>query len=46
MSSSPSSDTIEEGKKHAEEPIPDGTNTTIITDPVFEKNYGPLWFGS
>ncbi len=20
-------------------------NTTIITDPVFEKNYGPLWFG-
>ncbi len=19
--------------------------TTIITDPVFEKNYGPLWFG-
>ena len=32
MSSSPSSETIEEGKKHAEEPIPDGTNTTIITD--------------
>ena len=20
-------------------------DTTIITDPVFEKNYGPLWFG-
>ncbi len=20
-------------------------NTTIITDPVFENNYGPLWFG-
>ena len=20
-------------------------NTTINTDPVFEKNYGPLWFG-
>ena len=32
MSSSPSSETIEEGKKHPEEPIPDGTNTTIITD--------------
>ena len=32
MSSSPSSETIEEGKKHAEQPIPDGTNTTIITD--------------
>ena len=20
-------------------------DTTIVTDPVFEKNYGPLWFG-